>query len=64
MDQSTFFVTVTHLMPRARVAIRHLKTHVNVDNVKTRVKGFRILVSEGKMQLAIHALMLTETALA
>ena len=47
-------------MPKARVAVRHVLTEVNIDGVNTRVKGFRILVAEGNNQLAMHAIMLTE----
>ena len=55
-----FFVTVSYLMPNARIAIRHLNTHVTVDGVRTRVKGFRVLVTEGTEQIAIHAILLAE----
>lgn len=55
-----FYVTVSFLMPNARVAIRHLITNVMVDDVRTRVKGFRVLVSEGQVQLAMHAILLAE----
>ena len=63
IDQNTLFVTMTYLMPKARMAIRHFFTHVNVDNERTRVKGFRIRISEGPSELAMNAIMLSETVL-
>ena len=60
LDQETFYATMAYLLPKARIAIRHLCTIVVVDNIRTRVKGFRIVVLKGQIQLAFHAIMLAE----
>ena len=51
-----------YLMPEAKIAIRHLLTVLKVDQVDTRVKGFRILINERNLHFAMHAIILTEPA--
>ena len=51
---------MNHFVPNAKLAIRHLFTETVVDNEKMKVKGFRILVNDGQIQFAIHAIMLAE----
>ena len=59
-DQFMFYMTSRILMKNSRIAIKHITDNVNVDNVPNRVTGFRILISEGQTQLAMHALLLVE----
>ena len=55
-----FFVTVKYLMPKAVIIIRHIMETVTVNRVDTRVKGFRILLSQNDIQWAIHAVLLAD----
>ena len=57
-DQYMFYVTVKHLMPKARVALRHIRETVEVEGQDTDVKGFRILVKQKEIKWATHAILL------
>ena len=48
------------MMPKAKIAVRHVMDTVMVNQVRTRVKGFRILLSQKEIQWAIHAVMLAD----
>ena len=47
-------------MPTARIAIRHLDDETEMDGKTTRVKGFRILVTQPNIQWAVFAIYLTD----
>ena len=47
-------------MPKAVIIIRHIMETVTVNRVDTRVKGFRILLSQNDIQWAIHAVLLAD----
>ena len=57
-DQYVFFVTVKHLMPKARIAVRHILETIEVDGKDTEVKGFRVLVKQKEVKWAIHAVLM------
>ena len=57
-DQYMFYVTVKHLMPKARVAVRHIRETVKVEGNDTEVKGFRVLVKQKEVKWAIHAILM------
>ena len=57
-DQYMFFVTVKHLMPKARIAVRHIRETVEVDGQDTEVKGFRLLVKQKEVKWAVHAILM------
>ena len=59
-DQFMFFLTTHYMMPKSRIAIKHLSDTLDVEQVKTEVTGFRVLVSENSTQVAMHAVLLTE----
>ena len=58
-DQYMFYLTAKHLMPKARIAVRHIRESVNVDGQNTNVKGFRILVKQKEVKWATHAILAT-----
>ena len=53
-----FYVTVKHLMPKARIAVRHIRETVKVDGQDTDVKGFRIVVKQPEIKWATHAILM------
>lgn len=55
-----FYVTVKYMMPKSRVVIRHIMQNLTVNETVTRVKGFKILLSQKELQWAIHAVMFTD----
>ena len=57
-DQFMFYVTVKHLMPKARIAVRHIRETVEVDGHDTQVKGFRVLVKQKEIKWATHAILM------
>ena len=50
------------MMPRAKIAVRHLEEIVEFDNEKTKVKGFRILVTQDEVKWAVYAVLHDEKA--
>ena len=46
-------------MPKARIAVRHIRETVTVEGETTAVKGFRVLVEQSEIKWAIHAILLT-----
>lgn len=59
-DQFMFYLTVHCLLPQSRVAVRHLSDIIEVDNIKTHVRGFRVLVEQAKTRWAVYAVLMTE----
>ena len=55
-----FYVTVKYMMPKARIVLRHIMETVSVNHIDTRVKGFRIFLSQNELQWAIHAVLLAD----
>ena len=58
-----FYITVNYLLPKSRIAIRQFDDRKTIDGKINRVKGFRIIASQGCLQWAVFAYLLaTEIA--
>ena len=55
-DQYMFYITVTHMMPESRIAIRHIQEET-MD--KKQVQGFKITVSQKGIHWAVIAILLS-----
>lgn len=48
-------------MPKATVVARHILETIQTGDHKTKVKGFRLVLSQDNLQWAIHAVMWADT---
>ena len=55
-DQYMFYITVTHLLPTARIAIRQISKETESDE---QIQGFKILVSQKDVNWAVAAILLS-----
>ena len=55
-DQYMFYITVTHLLPESRVAIRH---NQNEAKPGQKTQGFKILVAQKGVNWVVEAILLS-----
>ena len=48
------------MLPNARIAVRHIHEEVEFDSLKTKVAGFRILVTHHDLSWAVYAVLLED----
>ena len=59
-DQYMYYVTVKYLMPKATVVARHICEIIQRGDQKTKVKGFKLVLTQENLQWAIHAVMMAD----
>ena len=55
-DQYMFYLTVSYLMPNARIAIRQICKKTDNDE---QIRGFKILLSQNDVNWAVAAILLS-----